>query len=209
MSYLAKKIESLLSGGQKLKARDIAYYVGSDKHSVNSVLYGELSSVCTRDDDYYWSLRGPVQYPEIYDEDESYNDYHDEYSEDSDEYDEDEDYGDSEEDEDYYDNDETYEEESYDGEFSVSFAEPEKPYCSNGIYYIQPYYPKREQGYRNHEEIENSQRIWDYKDGQKEAVKYYTRMICRAIKYLVLNNPHPFDITLLRFHLQRWMNFRR
>lgn len=56
MSDLKSLILQILQEHPGSKASEIASYAGSDNHVVNSLLYGKLSGLCTRDKHYRWYL---------------------------------------------------------------------------------------------------------------------------------------------------------
>ncbi len=56
MSDLKSRIIQILHEQPGLRAYEIAKYTGADNHSVNSLLYGKLAALCTRDNYYRWFL---------------------------------------------------------------------------------------------------------------------------------------------------------
>ncbi len=56
MPDLSSLIKKILHEHPGLRANEIARYAQADSHSVNSLLYGKLAGLCTRDNSYKWYL---------------------------------------------------------------------------------------------------------------------------------------------------------
>lgn len=63
MDGLEGKIIELLTVHGKLKAKDIVDKLKVTKKEVNQCLYYKLSDICTRDEEYFWSLKQPPVSP--------------------------------------------------------------------------------------------------------------------------------------------------
>ena len=55
------------------------------------------------------------------------------------------------------------------------------------VYYLYDYIPERKRNYYNNEQVEISERLIDYKNGEDESMEFFTDKIMEAISYLSNN----------------------